>query len=593
MSFKEHDSRYLKGAREFRVKARVEDSVIEKFLCSLSCPRALTVWLLFKSGEHAQLASLGFNPEDYDGLTATRDAYFATKFLSKFKGLTLGYNLEDVALAKFSEFEALCKSTNERFTDLGVDPLFCGLTVQLHNAVVRKISRVLGTFDAEEFFDRPDWGPGATTLIRRRDASPEVKFQCETGITRDLHDLLPLNLLSVAFPHWSVVLAGNQFPNYQVGNKVITVEKDAKTNRVIAVEPGVNLFFQKSVGEMIRKRLLPFGIDIRNQRANQEAARKGSFTNLTATVDLSSASDSISWAVVQELIPVRWYTVLDSCRSRYGHLKGALVRWEKFSSMGNGFTFPLQTLIFYAVACCCTEYHGADLDEVRVYGDDIVIPSVAFETFSAMLDFYGFRINRNKSFVNSQFRESCGAHYYAGVDVKPFYLKDRISSLLSVFKTANSIRRRSHVPLVGCDERFRSVWHFVVNCVPKALRLVIPETLGDGGFIGNFDEATPHRARHGIEGYHVKTIALCSRKRVEERPGYLLAELWRIDGRSKKDFAPRMPTRLIALQYKRDEPPQDRLARKNKIPSGETRLCVLKSLVRQWVDLGPWTRLTL
>lgn len=589
MSYDKHGTNLLKGVRKYRVGPKVEPLVIKKFLSSLDCPRALTVWILYESGEHAQLASLGFNPEDYDGVIAIRDAYAATKFLSKFSGLSLGYDLDDVALTKFKKFEELCRHTNQRFRDLSVDPLFRGSTVHIHNACVRKIEKILGNWSADEFFECPDWGPGATTLIRRRDASSEVKFQCETGITRDLHALLPIETLSSAFPHWGDVLMSGKFPTFQVGNKVVTVPKDARSNRVIAIEPGINLFFQKSIGEMIRKRLLVTKTDIRDQGRNQRAAKSGSLLLDTATLDLSSASDSISLNLVEELLPPRWFSLLDSCRSKYGSLKGEQMRWEKFSSMGNGFTFPLQTLIFYALAFACVEYHDADLNKICVYGDDIIIPSVAFETFSAMLDFYGFQLNRDKSFVNSMFRESCGSHYFAGVDVKPFYLKDRILNILSIFKTANAIRRISHSRCsFGCDSSFYGVHHYLVSVVPLALRFWISEGYGDGGFISNFDEARPKRARFQIEGFEVRTLVQSSRKRVEERPGYLLAELWRIDGRDGLNMSDsRLPPRLLAI---RDEMHglDGRPARKNRLAISDTYISITESLVPRWVDLGPW-----
>jgi len=587
MSYNKHGSNFLKGVRKFRVQPEFEHSVIKEFLCSLDCPRALAVWILYENREHAQLAALGFRPEDYEGLENLRNAYAATKFLSKFKGLSLDYDLDKVALDKFLKFEELCRHTNQRFRDLSTDPLFRGSVVHVHHACVRKIERIMDDWSAQELFDFPDWGPGATTLIKRRDASSEAKFQLETGITRDLHFLLPIETLSSAFPHWGVVLEGGNYPTLQVGNKVVTVAKDARSNRVIAIEPGINLFFQKSIGEMIRRRLLFTKTDIRDQKRNQEAARRGSIHGDTATLDLSSASDSISSGLVEELLPPRWFSLLDSCRSRYGSLDGMQFRWEKFSSMGNGFTFPLQTLIFYALAYACTEYNSGDPNKITVYGDDIVIPTVAVETFSAMLTFYGFQLNRDKSFVTSQFRESCGSHFFAGVDVKPFYLKDRITSLESVFLTANAIRRFAHSRSFGCDAKFRGVHHYIVSKVPQALRLWISDGYGDGGFIGNFDEAAPKRAKHQIEGFVVRMLARSPVTRIEERPGYLLAELWRIDGRVSKISNPRLPPRLLALHHELHNL-SARPARKNRLDTQVGSLVVVKSLVSRWVDLGPW-----
>jgi hypothetical protein len=608
MSSKKYKVRVLDGIRKHRVKPEVESQVILKYLEALDCPRALTVAMLFREGEHLQLSELAFNPLHYESFEETRGAYLATKFLSKFSGLSTGLDLDEVAIAKFVEFELCCKRTNARFRNLSADPLYRGNAVRLHQAVVRKIDRILGEFSCSEFLEEPDWGPGATTLIKRQLASPINKFQCETGITRDLYQLLPLGLLSTIFPLWGSHLSGLEFPLFQVGNKVTTVPKDATTNRVIAIEPGLNLFFQKSVGEMIGKRLQRCGIDLRDQSRNQFLARRGSIDSQLATIDMRSASDSISRLVVEELFNEqfsrRWLSVMDSCRSHYGSLKQTLVRWEKFSSMGNGFTFQLESLIFYAIALCCVEDLGIK-GSVSVYGDDIIIPVQALEMFSEMMSFYGFQINWKKTHSESPFRESCGAHWYSGRDLKPVYLRDRLSSVQSCYKLANAVRRLAHRQNAsfGCDARFQSTFELLVQKTPQALRLRVPEGFGDGGFIGNFDEATPSRLRDQHEGVGFWTLIDVPKKYKEERVGYLLASLWRLQKRrsSTEDFPSRL-VRQILTKTSRFEPVAllkaiDELSPSGKVPHeeynsvplvGSTKMRLVYSRVQQWYDLGPW-----
>jgi hypothetical protein len=604
MSSKKFGSQFLKGLVKYRVTEGLLPLVCDEYLSSLDCPRALTVSLLFRNGEHEQLAKLEVNPLNYRNMAEFRDAYAASKFLSKYKGLTLSYDLDDVAMAKFREFETLCGQTNRRFKNLQLDPKFSGRAVWLHSAVIRKIESILGDFKSEEMFSQPDWGPGASTLIKRKDASPARKFQCETGVTRDLNDLIPLSLLKAVYPLWGKHLDLIGYPTFQVGNKVITVPKDATTNRVIAVEPGINLWFQKAVGNMIGRRLRRCGIDLRYQSKNQRLAYRGSFTNLIASVDLSSASDSIASSVVEELIPRRWFSVMDSCRSHYGSQSGQAVKWNKFSSMGNGFTFQLESLIFYAVAFCCTEYLNQDVSLVSAYGDDVLLPSVCFELFQEMMDFYGFRVNGKKSHIDSPFRESCGAHYYLGVDVKPIYLKDKVESVLSIYRLANAIRRQAlrHNLGYGCSARFRKVFELLIQRVPSALRLRIPDGYGDGGFIANLDEATPSRARDGIEGYHYVSVTEPGKTRYDDTSGYLLAALWKlpevtIERRrtqealqhllAKGNLSRKSHARLQAIATFPSGHAQS--AQSNKITlTGKTRLRVAKSLAQQWFDLGPW-----
>ena len=610
MSSKKHGSRFHKGITSFRVPEGLESSAISEYLTALDCPRSLTVHMLYFNNEHEQLANLEFDPKHYDKLVELRSAYAATKFLSKFTGLSLDYDLDEVALKKFDQFELLCKQTNRRFKDLARDQKFTGRAVWLHNAVIRKIAKVLGDYSAEELFERPNWGPGASTLIRRREASPVKKFRLETGITRDLYNLIPWEVLEGAYPLWANQLVDAGFPCFQVGNKVITVPKDASTNRVIAVEPGINLWFQKSVGDMIGLRLLRYGIDLRYQSRNQELARLGSKFQSLATIDLSSASDSIASAVVEALLPPRWWMLLDACRSRYGTRDATLVSWEKFSSMGNGFTFQLESLIFYAVASCCAEYLKLSASQVSVYGDDIIIPTTCYELFSEMMDFYGFRINVKKSHFDSTFRESCGAHFSSGIDVKPIYLKDRVNSVPAVYRLANAVRRLSHSwNSYGCDAAFRKTFELLLQSIPVALRFRIPTTLGDGGFISNFDEAAPSRVRKGLgEGYQpppfsVPNVVEVSKTYYDDTVGYLLASLWQLREDGDLDFGFR--EHVANLVYRSLERVSDerhtrlkaiatfvrpsRFGGYNSVPlNGRTRFKVVNSLVQQWYDLGPW-----
>jgi len=610
MSSKKYGSKFHHGITSQRVPEGVQSSAISMYLEGLDCPRALTVSILFREGEHEQLADLEFNPLHYNNIVALRDSYAATKFLSKFKGLTFDRDLDEVALEKFKKFESLCKSTNDRFRNLALDPKFQGKAVWLHNAIIRKIARILGDYSADELIEKPDWGPGASTLIKRRDASPAKKFRCETGITRDLYNLIPWEAIEVCFPLWANQLVDSGFPNFQVGNKVITVPKDASTNRVIAIEPGINLWFQKSIGEMVRSRLQRYGVDLRYQSRNQELARLGSVSLNLATIDLSSASDSIASSVVEALLPRRWYLLMDACRSHYGTLSGSLLHWEKFSSMGNAFTFELETLIFYAVASCCAEYHHLGTSEVSAYGDDVIVPTACLKTFAEMLEFYGFVLNVKKSHFDSPFRESCGAHFFSGIDVKPIYLKDKVTSVPAVYRLANAVRRFAHRSSLryGCDARFRPVFELLVNSVSKPYRILIPNDLGDGGFISNFDEATPILARDkprtlGWEGYIVANVVEVSKTHQDETVGYLLASLWQLKASGDLDFEFR--ERLADIVLDRTErfesgrhitlkaitsfiKPVHRVG-KNAVPlSGRTVFRKVNSVIQQWYDLGPW-----
>lgn len=563
MNHQKHSKAMLSLAKTFRVPEGTTPSAIQEILTGLDCPRSLAVSIILRD-DPSQLKTLGFDPSWYRDMPACRDAYAATKLASKANFLKTGLDLKRVAFNKFSEMEDLCKQTNARFRRLHLDPSFRGPNVWMLNAFTRKIADVLVGYSPEEFFEEANWGPGVTNQIKGCIATATNKFQLETGITRDLHTLIA-DCMTAAYPHWGPHLNEIGYPKFEVGNKVVTVPKDAFTDRVIAVEPGLNLWFQKAIGSMIRKRLLIHGIDLNHQSINQQYALDASKNGSLATVDFSSASDTVSRELVNECFPAHWLAILDASRSHFGNFEGKLVKWEKFSSMGNGFTFELESLIFYAAAHAVCTYLKLDTSEISVYGDDVIIPSDAFEVYSSFCAFLGFRVNKEKSYHGSTpFRESCGAHYYDGSDIKPIFIKKIARNILELYRQLNAIRRFSHLRLngLGCDGSLKNAWLVLYKTVPKNLRIFGPESMGDGFILGNFDEAHPVRARNGIEGYYFMQLQEVGKKRRSEDIGLLLD---RYRNRSEQEYG------------------------NNYTLRNRTQVILnRKTLVQRWCNLGPW-----
>jgi hypothetical protein len=240
-------------------------------------------------------------------------------------------------------------------------------------------------------------------------------------------------------------------------NKVSFVPKTARTFRSIAVEPLLNSFLQKGVDQVMRLRLLRIGLNLRDQSKNCSMAREGSMDGSSegfCTIDLSSASDSISIGLVRNILPYKWFFFLNRLRSpSYDFGDGTFYRYHKFCSMGNGFCFPLQTLIFAAIAFASNA--GKCGRDFRVYGDDIIVRRLSYEETVRNLRYCGFSINKSKTFADGPFRESCGSDWYSGTDVRPYTLDHKLDSLQSLFKFLN-LSRRSHLTSMalsgGIDE---------------------------------------------------------------------------------------------------------------------------------------------
>lgn len=215
---------------------------------------------------------------------------------------------------------------------------------------------------------------------------------------------------------------------------MITVPKSAKTDRVICYEPHMNIWLQLKVGTYLKGRLLRAGVNLRDQSVNQRRALISSRTGDYATIDLSMASDTLALELVYELLPIDWAIYLDELRSKKTYWPDGVWREnQKFSSMGNGFTFELESLIFYALASAVTP-------DVSVFGDDIICPTGKANEVIRVLASAGFVVNSAKSFTHGPFRESCGMDGFCGVDVTPVYLRKLPSSRGDVAKLHNAIR---------------------------------------------------------------------------------------------------------------------------------------------------------
>lgn len=482
---------------------------------AVDSPRSLAVWLLFSTNEHGQLLELECNPWNYTCSQAYADDYLVTQFMSKYPGLQTGIDTKAKAMESFYQFEEQCKQTNYQLESR----LHSSERVsQIFWAASEKCKRWLTPFDVplangrlpmEDVFHNLTWGPGVTSSVKGRSLAAYNKFQGKLETTADLK-AAGAHYVVNSIPMWGTYHASgipdrpsSVTPNCLTvvpGNAVATVPKNAKTDRTIAVEPHVNAFLQRGIGITIRSILKSHGFDLRSQERNQHYAKIGSKDGSLATLDLKGASDTVSRKLVQLMLPHDWYTLLNSCRSpMFRNEQGEWVRYHKFSSMGNGYTFELETLIFASLALSTCNYLGLQQPVVCVYGDDIVIPTEAVDLYEEVLETCGFTVNRKKSFSSGPFRESCGQDYFHGVNVRPFFVRQELRSLEAIYPMANNLRRYCAMRNggLGYDRRFFRAWKGLYLSVKPSHRYRIPDGQGDGGFISELDEALQSITRCG------------------------------------------------------------------------------------------------
>ena len=228
--------------------------------------------------------------------------------------------------------------------------------------------------------------------------------------------------------------------NEEIPARLTAVPKTAVKPRLISIEPSYNQFVQQAL-QLRLKALLEegdFACSYTYQHHNQQRALDGSVMGHVATIDLSEASDRVSWALVEELFAFNrdFVRYLRLSRSRFVELPdGDLVSLNKFASMGSALTFPIECMVFQtlAVTAMCRARNDFSAPTIRsfrkrsstlsIYGDDIIIPTSAYPHVVKSLTSLGMKVNHSKSFHTGKFRESCGVDAYDGQLVTPTYAR--------------------------------------------------------------------------------------------------------------------------------------------------------------------------
>lgn len=463
-------------------------------------------------------------PLDLTSLESARGSLLLRELFSKYDDGKPSLEKEVVTWKRFHEAEDLCRDTNSWVPKtFKHDPFWRGVAMRLRH--------LLGSFSWDECARHFGFGPGSTTRLTKKNAYAAYKYSGQPEST-----LGNATLASCAIrmnPMWNHIACSSEVgPRQPVkvveGNSVITVPKNYKTDRTIAKEPDMNIYVQKGIGAVIRRKLKCVGIDLNDQRANQEGARIGSLTGQLATIDLSMASDTVALELVSFLLPNDWWYALEQCRSQVGVLpSGERLRYQKISSMGNGFTFELETAIFWSI---CQQVSSANINEtdcrILVYGDDIVVPAGQAETVLYRLWQAGFKPNLNKTFVSGPYRESCGKHYFQGCDITPFYVRRPVRSLDRLFLVHNNVYRWSERTGIDVQE----VLTRLRKLAPASWREPrLPDGFGDGAFIGAIDELRLDSHPCGWESWQVKALAVSQRQLADNLPvGQVIASLMRL-----------------------------------------------------------------
>jgi len=392
---------------------------------------------------------------------------------------------------------------------------------QMSNLLFRSL---FSDMDREVFYGNilPKHGPGSTS----DGLTSNGKYRQTTWTSR-LEEVFPSYEYLIPSPRFSEVLDQVDVlePGSELPVKVISVPKTLKTPRIIAMEPSWMMFVQQGLlrcflDSFERDELLKRLIGFDDQTPNQELARQGSLDGLTATLDLSDASDRVSNQLVRALLSdfPTLSGAVDATRSRRADVPGhGVIRLAKYASMGSALCFPVEamvftTLIFMGIQrslnVSLTRQHVKSLaDSVRVYGDDLIVPVEHVRTVVRTLELFGARVGQDKSFWTGRFRESCGKEYFMGQDVSIVRVRQVLPcTTADATEVIAMVALRNQLYLSGywstvrwLDNRLRKVLKHFPDVEPTS------SVLGRITFLGYQSERTcPRLHRPLVRGYVVE-----------------------------------------------------------------------------------------
>jgi hypothetical protein len=328
------------------------------------------------------------------------------------------------------------------------------------------VSREIGAYHPDAVIDRNEWegsqlgikhGPGA---VAERGGRLFNKYRF-TNWSAKLDRLYPYRTFG-RMPNDPV----RHVRDHEVPARLICVPKTAKGPRIIAAEPSEHMFCQMLLKDFLEKRIketfIGDFVDFKRQDLSASMVSAASLDKSLATIDLSSASDRLSCWLLERVLRKNQSLIeaIHASRTRQINISqlGLCLNLKKFASQGTAITFPVQTIVFLVIAFTASldleKVKGMSdqalrrelmslRDQVRVYGDDIIVPTHGYVRITQLMHDLGLKVNTEKSFFRGHFRESCGQDSFKGYDVTPVKPKsvipDNPDSRVAVLDTTNNL----------------------------------------------------------------------------------------------------------------------------------------------------------
>lgn len=327
--------------------------------------------------------------------------------------------------------------------------------------------------------------------------------------------------------------------NHELASRLLCVPKTAKGPRLIAAEPTAQQWCQQLIlkwfKDQFKESFRGSFIDLKAQWKSGDMVLQASRDRLLATVDLSDASDRLSCWTVERIFRKNpsLLSALHAARTRYikDNISGVpnFFKIKKFASQGTATTFPVMSFVMLCIALGVSINGEATWtkinrlrSKVRVYGDDIILPTYGYVRLLKAMDLLQLKVNVAKSFVNGNFRESCGVDGFKGYDITPVSPKTIVDngpkSRKAIVDQTNNLFNKG---LWNASDSLKS---HLPSRVINSMRIVGPRDSGLSGFTSYVGTSESHlrerRWNTRLHRYEVRTWGTTPRVSRCDRNGF-------------------------------------------------------------------------
>lgn len=409
----------------------------------------------------------------------------------------------------------------------------------------RVVSYVLPGLRHEELVD-PKYRHGPGAVVESLNANQKWSAVCK-DLFNETFDTTSFGLSDFyagVFSSLAIGSSDSQGVQQQASSgisKLISVPKNSTSRRTITIEPVLRQFLQQGLKSELWASLshcpiLSLSIDLFDQSLNQKLALEGSLNGKWATIDLKSASDLISLKLTDVIFRPfpHFYERMMMARSSMYTIQGqkcAPKQMHKYAGMGNATCFPVMSITIAVIAIAATLdarriYNPTKEDivraarRIRTYGDDLIVESAYAHQVCDWLSKCGLIVNTKKSYLEGNFKESCGVDAFRGVDITPLYFQTE--------PDLSSNRREFAGELISFSNQawLRGLFKtsdIVKTHVEQSLGRALPLTRVDSGALGwhtfrNF--AQVQKWNSDLHRFEIYGDVIISRKRSDAIDGY-------------------------------------------------------------------------